>query len=416
MRFSPYSLILLAALAAGSARGAEGDCDSLKPGCAESPPTPTVGSETTHEKAAGDGSGARSQPATTTRTREKTAQQIAAEDALKKLAEEARKRRSTNTANNTTRALTTDQSTGFGAEAGNRQDGMDGKGGQNGSAHEQQIAREILGDDKDAPVSQRVARLHSGGERALDHGVATVAMGITQLSLAEQNRADNGETEENTQLRAIGTRNIAEGAREADSGRAAIDHGNAVARHENKRASVVASSPMPLRPSSFDPSRASAATNEKIEEMERVAGVPAAAFVQAVNEGWEQVVSLAGGAKGVSEAASADVYAAIPNFGTSAARSSGGSSAPPPASTWKPAPSQPVATPVAEPKPAAPERKVASAEQPRPEPESIQSLGADNLLRSLGAKEIASSAPVREERSLFQRVSRQYLKRTGELR
>ena len=401
MRVLLASLALLTAVTAGvQARAAESACDPSLEGCAHTATPP----DTTTGGAYGGGGPASGTKAGDSRASGKNAEQKAAEVAknLLKSAEEAARKKDRNTKANQNGAL------GSGNAAGEKP-GHDAEGNANGH-----IAREILGDDKDAPVGHRVARLHSGGEKALYGGVVMVATGITQVSLAEQDRAENGANEENTQLREIGTQNIAQGTQQIEAGRATIDHGNNVARHENKRASVGASSAMPIRPSTFDQSRATPEANQKLEEMERVAGVPAAALVQAVNSGGrEEIVALAGGAKGVGEGYSADLHAAIPNFGTSEARSSGGSSAPPPAHTWnQPPPAR--ATP--ERKPAASERKVASAEPaPRAEPESLQSLGADNLLRSLGAKDLVSSPPAREERSLFQRVSRQYTKRYADL-
>lgn len=409
MRALLASLALLTAVTAGvQARAADSACDPANEGCAPAatPPDPTT------EGSFGGGGLTNGAKAGDSKTTDKTAQHKAATSAerlYRSAQEAARQKARANAAPSQGTTGTQRGALGSGNAAGEKP-GLDGEGNANG-----QIAREILGDDKDAPVGQRVARLHSGGEKALYSGVVMVATGITQVSLAEQDRAENGANEENTQLREIGTQNIAQGTQQIEAGRATIDHGNNVARHENKRASVGASSAMPIRPSTFDQSRATSEANQKLEEMERVAGVPAAALVQAVNSGGrEEIVSLAGGAKGVGEGYSADLHAAIPNFGTSEARPSGGGSAPPPAQTWsQPAP----AAASAERKPAASERKVASAEPAQhAEPESLQSLGADNLLRSLGAKEIASAAPAREERSLFQRVSRQYTKRNAELR
>lgn len=269
-------------------------------------------------------------------------------------------------------------------------------------------------------VAEKITRLGVEGSRHFYSGVVQIAVGITQVSLAQQEKAENGTSEENQTVLNTGLQNIGEGTAKVDTARDVVNHANGIAQHENKRASLGSSGPMPTRTLAFERENAGSEANEKLKEMEDVSGVPATTLINAMNHGArrEEVISLAGGAKGVH--LSESEVASIPQFSFSTSASAEGPSAPTATGginftgalrgldasigARKPAA---IAFAAAE-KKSSSEIAVARASGNE---EPLHSLGAENLLSSISGK---VSAPTGEG-SLFQRVRQQYNKRFADL-
>lgn len=174
--------------------------------------------------------------------------------------------------------------------------------------------------DPNETVAVKITRSGQEGTKHFYSGVVQVAIGITQVSLAQQEKAENGTSDENQNVLNAGLQNIGEGTAKVETAREIVNHANGIAQHENKRASVGSSGADPLSPSpSFEREKASSDANEKLQEMEDVAGVPAASLIAAVNSGGghNEVLSIAGGAKGVH--LSESEVASIPQFSFSTA-------------------------------------------------------------------------------------------------
>ncbi len=272
-------------------------------------------------------------------------------------------------------------------------------------------------------VALKVSRLSDHGSETFHTGVVMVANGITQVSLAGQDKEEGGANDENKELEKVGLKNIADGTVKIEAGRATVDHANKIAEHENRRASIGASGALPLRTLSADKGKLPSGGQEKLDEMEKVAGVTQASLFDAANHGSrEEIVSLAGGAKSVG-LSSAEIMAGIPTFSFAVSASTGMPSMPTASENYVVpaggglANSGPFA--VSQGRKAGGERNLASsgalAGQQNVAEEKLTSLGADNLLSSLGGSSVKGSTEQEPEGTLFQRVSKQYKLRFAEL-